>query len=493
MTSNRTRYRVAIIGAGPGGICSAIKLMEAGIRDFVVLEKATGVGGTWWHNRYPGAECDVPSHLYSFSFEVKKDWSRPYAGQEEILEYMQHCAEKYGVLPFVRFGDAVSRAHWQEGPARWELITESGQHIEADAVISAIGMFNELAYPDVPGLDSFAGHCFHSARWDHDHDLNGRRVAVIGSAASAVQFVPEIAEKVSRLDLYQRTANWVLPKEDAPYTAQQLEHFRSHPTAVAERREELYESLENFITFSNPETLAQAEAAGLENLQTVCDPELRRKLIPTHPFGCKRPLASNRFYPVFNMDHVHLITDTIERITPRGVVSADGTERAVDTLILATGFQTGRYLSAIEVTGRSERSLNDAWRDGAQAYLGITTAGFPNLFMLYGPNTNNGSILYMLERQVDYALRRILQLESESLAWIDVREAEMAQYNAQLQQDIDKVEVWQAGCSGYYRAPSGRVVTQWPHTMAEFSARTSRDDSAAYETAPRPGARASSR
>ncbi|MFW6092503.1 MAG: flavin-containing monooxygenase, partial [Pseudomonadota bacterium] len=295
-----------------------------------------------------------------------------------------------------------------------------------------------------------------------------------------VQFIPEIAPDVAKLYVFQRTANWVLPKDDQPYSREQIEHLRANPAAVEALRRELYDNLDSFITFSDPNALRAAERAGLDNLKTVTDPEVRRRLTPDHPFGCKRPLASNVYYPAFNEPHVELVTTPIRNISPRGIVTEDARERSVDTLILATGFHTGRYLSAIEVTGRHGLGLEAAWNEGAQAYLGMTTAGFPNLFMLYGPNTNNGSIIFMIEQQVDYVLRQIERLERERLAWLDVREEVMNRFNDALQRDIEQVEVWQAGCSGYYRAPSGRVVTQWPHTMSEFARRVRQDDAAAF-------------
>lgn len=474
-------YRVAVIGAGPGGICTGIRLLQSGIDDFVVLEKAEGVGGTWWHNRYPGAECDVPSHLYSFSFEPKPDWSRPYAGQAEILDYLQHCAAKYGLHPFLRLGTPVSALRWHEPDACWCLTTAAGETLRARTVVAAQGMFNEPACPDLPGLDSFAGDTFHSARWNHDRPLEGRRVAVIGSAASAVQFIPEIAPRAGTLTIHQRTANWVLPKQDTPYTADEIARFRRDPAALAASRRRFEEELEGIITFSDPEALRAAEEAGLRNLSVVKDPVVREKLVPRHPFGCKRPLLSNVYYPVFNEPHVRLVTEPIARVVARGVVTADGTLREADTLILATGFHTGRYVGTIDVVGRGGRRLQEAWAAGAQAYLGAVTPGFPNLFMLYGPNTNNGCILTMLELQVDYLLQALELLDAERCAWLDVRADVTARYNDRLQREIAGVAVWQAGCNGYYRAPSGRVVTQWPHTMAEFARRTRRLDPDAYE------------
>ncbi len=476
---------VIIIGAGPGGLCMGIRLQEAGIRDFVILEKAAGIGGTWWHNRYPGAECDVQSHLYSFSFAPKTDWSRPFAGQAEILEYVRGVAARFGVERYVQCNREVVAAHWDESRAHWEVRLADGARLRCRVLVSAMGMFNTPAWPDIPGLDSFEGTCFHSARWDHGHALEGERVAVIGSAASAVQFIPEIAYKVGRLDIYQRSANWVLPKADTPFTEAELERFRTDAAAVEALREEIRANLEGFITFSDPDTLRAAEEAGLRNMEVVRDPEVRRRLVPDHPYGCKRPLASNVYYPVFNEPHVHLITAGIDAIRGRRILAADGSEREVDTLILATGFHTGEYLSAIDVTGRNGQSLNDAWADGAQAYLGVATSGLPNLFMLYGPNTNNGSIIQMLEYQVDYILRQLRRLHAEGLAWVDVRAEVMEQYNHALQDEIAAVDVWQAACSGYYRAPSGRVVTQWPHNMAEYARRTVGADHHAFEVCPR--------
>ena len=481
----RRAPRIAIIGAGPGGLCMAVRLAQQGFDDYVVLEKAGGVGGTWYHNRYPGCACDIPSHLYSFSFEVKRDWSRPYAPQAEILEYMEYVAQKYGVLPHCRFGCAVRSATWNEARATWALALDGGETVEAEIVVSAIGMFNELVRPEIAGLDSFAGTSFHSGRWRWDHDLTARRVAVIGSAASAVQLVPEIAVQAAQVYLFQRTANWVLPKLDTPYSEEELARFRSDPDAALAVRGEIYRQVDGGMTFSDPDALAKMEAAGLGAIEVVRDPELRKKLRPDHPFGCKRPLVSNDYYAAFNRANLELVTDPIARIEPDAVVTADGRARRADTLILATGFSATSYLSAISVTGRGGRSIEDAWSDGARAYLGVTTAGFPNLFMLYGPNTNNGSILAMIESQVEYALRQIERIAHEDLAWLDVRAEPMERYNEEIQRAIAGVAVWQAGCTGYYRTPGGRVVTQWPHSMTEYRTRTQKPDADVYEVARR--------
>jgi cation diffusion facilitator CzcD-associated flavoprotein CzcO len=456
-----------------------IRLERAGFERFEILEKAGGVGGTWYHNRYPGCACDIPSHLYSFSFEAKPDWSRPYAPQPEIRAYLQHCAEKYRLLPHCRFGDAVKRARWDEAAAEWTLELASGRTVTADVVVSAIGMFNEIAVPDIPGLDSFAGPRFHSARWDWDHDLAGETVGVIGSAASAVQIVPEIVKQAGRVHLFQRSANWVAPKQDAPYTEKQLERFRSDPAFALAARQKIFESFGGPGIFEG--LRSDMEAACRTAMAVVEDPALRARLLPDHPWGCKRPLLSNDYYPAFNRLNLELVTDPIERVTPTGIVTRDGRERRLDTLILATGFATTQFLSAIDVTGRGGLAIADAWRDGAKAYKGVTTAGFPNLFMLYGPNTNADSIITMIEYQADHVLRQIQRIAREDLAWIDVKPAAMAAYNAEIQRELVAIAPWQAGCADYYRAPSGRIVTQWPRSMPEMERVLAGLDEAAYE------------
>ncbi len=481
MAENGKRsLRIAIIGAGPGGLCMGIRLKQAGFEDFVILEKSDGVGGTWNHNRYPGLACDIPSHLYSFSFEIKRDWSRPYAPQPEILEYVEYCFDKYGVRPHCRFDAGVRAAAWDDDTDRWTLELESGESVEADVVVSAIGMFNDLTFPEIEGLDSFAGPSFHTARWNWDHDIAGETVAVIGSAGSAVQLIPEIAKLAGQVHLFQRSANWVLPKEDDPFTEEQLEHFRTDPDAALAVRKEIFDGIESGMAFYDAEVRGDLEAEVLKAIEVVEDPELRAKLTPDHIWGCKRPLFSNDYYKAFNRANLELVTDSIERITPKSIVSVDGKERPIDTLVFATGFSATKYLSAIEVKGRNGLQIADAWSDGAQAYLGVTTAGFPNLFMLYGPNTNQGSIITMIEWQVEHALQHIERIAREDLAWLDVKPELMAEYNVQMQKDIEAVEPWQAGCSGYYRSPSGRVVTQWPHNMTAFKDRVETVDPDAY-------------
>jgi cation diffusion facilitator CzcD-associated flavoprotein CzcO len=476
--------RVVIIGAGPGGLCMGIKLLDAGFERFVILDKAEGVGGTWRHNQYPGLACDVPSLLYSFSFEHKKDWTRPYAAQPEILTYFEMCVDKYGLEPHLRLNTGVRGAYWDDECMVWRVITEQGEEIVADVVVSGMGMFNELNWPDIPGLDRFGGTLFHSGRWPHDLDLTDQTVGVIGSAASAVQFIPSVGKQAGRMHVFQRSPQWVLPKADTPFDDDEIIRLRTDPIAARQKRLEIWRTLEGFITFSDKSALRQAEEAGLVNLSVVEDPDLRARLTPTVPFGCNRPLISNEYYPTFNRPNVELVTDAIAKVTKDSIVTVDGTERRVDVIISATGFKTTKYLSAIEVTGAGGRPLDEAWVDGPQAYLGIVTSGFPNMFMLYGPNTNNGSILFMIECQVAYIIRQLHRMDDEGLAWIDVRPDVMHDYNEALQRDLDHVEVWQGSCHGYYRGPTGRIVTQWPHTMTEFRSRTLRPDPDAYLVQP---------
>jgi cation diffusion facilitator CzcD-associated flavoprotein CzcO len=446
-THHRRSLQIAIIGAGPGGLCTAKRLLDEGFDDFVILERNAGVGGTWYQNRYPGCECDVPSAYYSFSWEMKADWSKPYGRQPEIQGYLEHVAEKYGILPHCRFGVSVTRAEWDATRARWTLYLDDGHTVDADVVVSAIGMFNELAYPDIPGLDDFAGTMFHSARWDWDHDLTGETVAVIGSAASAVQ----------------------------------LEAFRRDPAPLLRFRDEVERSTNENMTLDNAELIAKREQIVLEAIEVVEDPVTRAKLRPTSPYGCKRPLFANTFYPAFNRPNLELVTDPIQRITADSVVTVDGTERRVDTIVCATGFQAAKFLSAIDVVGRDGIHIGDAWREGATAYLGITTTGFPNLFMCYGPNTNNGSILTMIESQVEHILLHLRRMREEGLAWVEVKPEVQARYNEDLQAAIASVSAWQADCHGYYRSESGRIVTQWPFTMTEYDERTRVLDEDAFE------------
>ncbi len=478
----RRSRRVAIVGAGPGGICTGVQLLARGHDDFVILERAPGIGGTWFHNRYPGAECDIKSHLYSFSFAPNPGWSRRYARQPEIKAYLEDVVDRFGLRPHIRLGTSVQTMRWDDDASVWHITVDDGEVVDAEIVVSAIGMFGEPVVPEVPGLDRFEGKLFHSAQWADDHDLTGERVAVIGSAASAVQLIPEIAPIVASLDVYQRTANWVSPKDDDPYTEEELATFAAQPDVLEASRDEIFTTIDPNLTFADTERRALYEGYGRRNIDVVEDEELRARLTPVGPYGSKRPLASNVYYPTFNLPHVELITDAIAEVTAHDIVAADGTTREVDTIILATGFTTTKFLAALDVVGRQHLDIDDAWADGPQAYLGITTSGFPNLFMLYGPNTNNGSIIYMIECQVHYVMEMLDAMDERDLTWVDVKRDVMDEYNDSLQRALDEVEVWQAGVNGYYRV-GDRIVTQWPGSMSEYRRRTEHPDLAAFDTA----------
>ena len=476
-------HQVVIIGAGPGGLGAAIELGHAGIDDVVLLERSDRVGGTWWLNHYPGLECDIASHLYSFSFELKRNWTRPYATQPEIHTYLEHCAHKYDVVRHIRFKTSVRRAVWDERAAIWRITTDHDEEIRARVLVSAIGMFNGLAWPDIPGIDQFEGASFHSGRWDHSHDLTGETVAVIGSAASAVQFIPEIAETTGRLLVFQRSAQWVLPKADAPYTPDQLATFVNDDTAAPAFRDRIFREVDAIMTFSNPEFLATCVHAGLENIEVVEDPEVRAKLTPTVPYGCQRPLQSNRYFPTFNRPDVELSPSGSWR--SRATASSPPTVRRTRSTRSSSPPATprlGSWPRSRSWAATGSRSTK-AWSDGANAYLGITTHGFPNLFMLYGPNTNNGSIIYMLECQAAYVARQVARMRDEHIAWMDVRREVEEAYVDQITRDLAAVEVWGAACHNYYRAESGRIVTQWPHSMSEYQRRTEAPDADAYDVA----------
>lgn len=474
--------RIAIAGAGPGGICAGIKLKEAGFEDFVILERSDKVGGTWANARYPGLCCDTPSLLYSFTFEQKLDWTRTCARQPEICAYMQHCVEKYELGPHIRFGAEIRAARWDEARHRWLLTLADGSTETADVFVSAIGMFNQLVWPDIAGLETFSGRVVHTGDWPEEGlDVRGRRVAVIGCAASATQAVPELAKEAAGVVVYLRTANWVMPKEDDAYTEAQLAEFRAEPELGLAKRAEYLDWAEAVLTFDKPDLLEECEEKALENLAVVEDPETREKLRPRVPFGSQRILFSNDFYPTFNRDNVELVSDGIEAVTSGGVRTVDGRERPADVLVLATGYDTTRFLSVIDAVGRGGMRIDEAWRDGAQAYLGITVAGFPNLFMLYGPNTNQGSILLMHEHGCDYIVRKLMHMRDNGIAWIDLRQEVQDEYNDALQRHLSTVEVLQTIGTRYYRAASGRIVTQWPYTMAQYREWTTRPDEYAFE------------
>ncbi|GAA2316405.1 NAD(P)/FAD-dependent oxidoreductase [Nonomuraea roseoviolacea subsp. roseoviolacea] len=475
--------RVAIIGAGFGGLCMAIRLERAGITTYTVFEKAGDLGGTWRDNTYPGAGCDIPSHLYSYSFERYGSWTRRYPGQPEILAYLQHCADKYGVRRKIRFNTEVVSASFDGN--RWQVTAATGSaspSTEAfDVVVSAVGQLNRPHLPDIPGMPDFAGTSFHSARWDHGHDLTGRRVAVIGNGSSAAQLIPHVARAAERLEVFQRTPNWVIPKPDAVFGPRARLAFRYLPGVQRVYREWIYRYAEAALY----PALAQGWSADLLRRRAlghlrrqVPDPGLRAKLTPDYPPGCKRVVIDSAFYPALTRPNVDVVTEKIVRITPEGVETAEALHPA-DTIVYATGFRSTEFLAPMSVTGRDGLDLAERWKAGAEAYLGISVPGFPNLFLLYGPNTNLGhnSIVFMLECQVNHVMACLPHLSDHGP--MEVRPEAMAAWTRRLGAAMEPM-VWQDGCRSWYKTADGRITNNWPGTTTLYRRLTSRPPRAAY-------------
>ncbi|MBV8967142.1 MAG: NAD(P)/FAD-dependent oxidoreductase [Mycobacteriaceae bacterium] len=468
----RLRRSVAIIGAGAGGIAMGLQLADGGY-DFTIFDRADGFGGTWRHNTFPGAACDVPSHLYSFSFALNPRWTKTYADQPEILEYLQAVALKGGLDRNLRANTRIDTLRWSDRTRRWTLVTGDGAEHDFDFVVSAVGMLDVPNIPLIAGAESFRGRAFHSSQWDHSRSTAGERVASIGTGASAIQYVPAIAAQTAHLTVFQRTPIWVSPRFDFPYTSEQHELFERDPGAAQKIRDDAFDAYESSsFDVDAAQTREATELAHSYLLRKVADPVLRAKLLPDYPLGCKRPLMSRDWFPTFALPHVHLETSPIVGFTEHGLRTADGAEHRVDTVIYGTGFTASDYLSSLDVYGSGGRRLHDDWSDGAEAYLGTLVAGYPNLFMLYGPNTNGvNSILYIHEVQTSL-VRRLLDVgTSIGASTIEVRHEAQDAYNAEVQAAMAG-KVWLANCNNYFRHPSGKVVTQLPFSGKTFAERT---------------------
>ncbi|MCW2681678.1 MAG: 4-hydroxyacetophenone monooxygenase [Frankiales bacterium] len=466
--------RIAIVGTGFGGIGAAVRLLQDGERDLVLFERSDDVGGVWRDNTYPGSACDVASHLYSFSFAPTGRWSRRFAPQSEIHDYLRRVARDFGVLPHVRFRTEVLSATWDG--AHWQLALSDGSTHEADVVVAACGQLSRPKRPEIPGLDDVAGTTFHSAEWDHGHDLRGRRVAVLGTGASAIQFVPEIAPKVAHLTVFQRSAPHVIAKPDRAYGPRTQKALEQAPWLLTlDRLRTFCVNETRSLGFNTePRLMAGYEAKFARHLRKeVPDPALRARLTPSDPIGCKRILQSNDWYAALQLPHVDVVTERVDRVVPDGLLTADGVLHEVDTLILGTGFAATELLAPMEVVGREGRRLSEAWAQGAEAYLGTTVAGFPNLFLLYGPNTNLGhsSIVLMLESQIAY-LREAVRLV-RAVGAVEVRAEAMRAFNERLQERL-KTTVFAGGCRSWYLDANGRNTQNWPGTTIEFRLRTKR-------------------
>jgi cation diffusion facilitator CzcD-associated flavoprotein CzcO len=482
-TANETD--VAIIGAGFGGLGAAIRLRQKGFHDFLVFDQADDVGGTWRDNSYPGCACDVPSHLYSFSFALNPSWSDTFSGQAEIWDYLRDCVTHYGLTPRLRLGHRVTEAAWDDAAHHWRITTSRGDYV-ARVLISATGPLSDPAVPDVDGLDSFRGTVFHSARWRHDHDLTGRRVAVIGTGASAAQFVPEIQPQVAHLTVFQRTPAWVLPRMTRRITAVEKAIYRHVPGAQRLTRTVLYWGRECWgVGFLHPRINRVAQRFAKRYLhRQVPDGDLRAKLTPTYVMGCKRILLSNDYWPALTRDNVEVVTEKIQRVEPTGIVTTDGVTHPVDTIIFGTGFHVTDPPIMAVVRGRNGRTLAQAWTPTMRAHLGTTVHGFPNLFLLLGPNTALGhsSVVLMIEAQTKQVLKALQHLRRTGAATIEPT-VEAQRRHTDHVDDAMAGTVWTSGgCVSWYLDATGRNSTLWPGYVTGFRLRLARFRASDYVT-----------
>jgi cation diffusion facilitator CzcD-associated flavoprotein CzcO len=485
MDGDRQHVRIAIIGAGFGGLGAAIRLKRELTSDFLVFEQADDVGGTWQANTYPGCTCDVPSHLYSFSFALNPQWTRSFSGQAEIWAYLRDCVTRFGLAPHLRLGHRVTAVTWDEDNRQWLVDTSRGDY-RADVVIAAPGPLSEPALPKLPGLDSFTGTVFHSARWDHGHDLTGRRVAVIGTGASAVQFVPRIQPRVERLVVFQRTPPWILPRADRALTRAEHRLYAALPAAQRLTRGAIFWSRElSAFLFLHPPLMRFGEAIARRHLaRQVPDPALRAKLWPAYTMGCKRVLLSSDYLPALARPNVTLETDPIAEVTPGAVVTASGTVHQVDTIICGTGFHVTDQTASRVIRGRGGQSLEATWQGSPKAYLGTAVTGFPNLFLLLGPNSGLGqnSVVFMIEAQLEHILRGLRHMDRRGLATVEPTAAAQASFVSEVDNRM-RDTVWiRGGCHSWYLDGTGRNSTIWPNFSWRYRWRLRRFRPDAYAT-----------
>ncbi|WAZ22300.1 NAD(P)/FAD-dependent oxidoreductase [Streptomyces cinnabarinus] len=485
--------RVAVIGSGFGGLGAAVRLRREGVTDFVVLERASSVGGTWRDNSYPGCACDVPSHLYSFSFAPNPDWPRTFSGQEHIRAYLEHVADVFRLRPHIRFDSEVKRMAWNAERLCWDIETTAG-NLSADLVVSATGPLSDPKVPDVPGLDSFPGKVFHSARWDHDYDLRGKRVAMVGTGASAIQIVPAVQPEVSRLTLFQRTPPWVMPRMDRAISGVERWLHRQLPFTTQARRGLLWgiRELQVQAFTKHPNELGLVEKLARQNMaRAIKDPALRAKLTPDYRIGCKRILLSSEYYPALARPNVDVVDSGLAEVRGSTVVAADGTETEVDAIVFGTGFHVTDMPIAERVVGADGRTLAETWKGGMEALRGASAAGFPNWMTIIGPNTGlgNSSMILMIESQLNYLADYVRQLDVlGGRVALDARPSAVRAWNHRVQERMKRT-VWNTGgCTSWYLDASGRNTTIWPGTTGEFRRATRRVDLAEYAVVRAAGA-----
>jgi cation diffusion facilitator CzcD-associated flavoprotein CzcO len=477
------RPSVAVVGGGFGGVGAAVMLKREGYEDVAVFEKGERVGGVWQHNTYPGAACDIPSHLYEYSFAPNR-WSRRYAPQAEIQAYVEGVARRFGVLDRVRTGTEVRGAGWDEERRRWLLETSAGPH-EADLLVTACGQLSVPQTPPIPGLDVFEGPAFHTAEWRHDIDLEGKRVAVVGSGCSAIQVVPAIQPEVAQLDVYQRSPGWTLPKMDFEYSPRAQSIFRRFPALRRLDRASVF-AFQEFAAAAlthKRRLLPVLRAVGRHQIDSaISDPELRRKVTPSDEFGCKRIMLTDEWYPTLTEPNVELVTERIDAVTPGGIRDASGEERPVDAIVLATGFASHDFVAPMEIAGVGGRTLAEEWGEVAHAYLGLSVPGFPNMFLLYGPNTNggSGSVVNTLECGIGHVLAALGEMERSRASRIEIRPEAAEDFDRELHAALGKT-VWHSGCTNWYVDENGNDPSNWPWTWTAYRRRTERLDPGAYE------------
>ncbi|MGE0626566.1 MAG: flavin-containing monooxygenase [Hyphomicrobiaceae bacterium] len=484
MTANDWQTDIAIIGAGFGGIGLGIRLKRAGFCNFKILERSSDLGGVWRDNTYPGAACDVPSRLYSYSFEQDWPWQSHFGSQVEILAYLRHCASKHGLMPHIELNREVEAAKFDGGLRRWRIRLADDGEIFARILVSGIGIFNQPVYPDIPGRERFAGPSFHSSDWDHRIDLVGKRVAAIGTGASAIQFVPEVAKSALELYVFHRSPQYVRARDRAqPVISNAATSDRRAAARRAIERLRIFRGYDDGIErrYSHQKAAAARETWLGYLAEQVPDPELRRKLTPQYPFGCKRMLQSDAWYPALQRANVELIDTPAVEIMQDAIRTRDGKARAVDVIIYGTGFRPTQFLPNIRIVGRDGFDLAAAWTHGAEAYLGLTVAGCPNFYMLYGPNTNSsGSIIFFLEQQARYIVRCLKAMRRRGADMMEVRREAQDAFNTEVRLRLANSVVASPDCLSYFKMANGRIVTQWPWTMREYRKRTRRVDLSAY-------------
>ncbi|MDX6656810.1 MAG: hypothetical protein QOH62_1603 [Solirubrobacteraceae bacterium] len=478
------RTSVAVVGGGFGGIGAAVMLNRAGYDDVTVFERGERVGGVWHHNTYPGAACDVPSHLYEFSFEPNPRWSRRYAPQAEIQAYLEDVARRHGVLDRIRTGTEVTSARWDEERNRWVLETSAGTH-ETDVLVTACGQLSVPAVPAIAGLESFAGPAFHTAQWRHDVDLAGKRVAVIGTGCSAVQVIPAIQPIAEHVDVYQRSPGWTFPKMDFAYSERTQRLFERFPILQRLDRAAIFAFMEAGAAAMTGRRwlLAPFRAAGRRQIsKAIADPELRRKVTPSDEVGCKRIMLTDEWYPTLARPNVDLVTERIAEVTRGGIRTEDGTERPADVLVLATGFKAHGFVAPMEITGAEGRTLAQEWAQVPRAYLGMSVPGFPNMFLLYGPNTNGGtgSVIYTIEAAVDHVIAALGELERANARRIELKRQQAEAFDRELRAALAGT-VWHTGCTSWYVDENGNDPNQWPWLWSTYRRRTARIEPGAYE------------